>query len=243
MGLGFRSVEPREALARFGGFPYGMYAYNALATILNILIAEPTSGLFFIARDAAYNQVEPWELVHAISSITLTGTIIWWSVRVIPGVGRGGWTPESRVALVCWVTVLSCGVLSIKYSRDRLGGMAVMFYALAAYEALRFLGARALDAAGGVSARRFGLTASVLVVLALTWHVRAIGTLEWTRRQSELNTIGWLTQMPQRRVKFADRPVYIGIMNHMMSQGIAADASRQTNYPKFLLRLLGPQPE
>ena len=37
------------------------------------------------------------------------------------------------------VALAACGALSFDYSRDRLGGMAVPFYALAAYFALRDL--------------------------------------------------------------------------------------------------------
>jgi hypothetical protein len=240
MGLGFRTLEPSEALARFGGFPYGMYAYNVMSTILNVLVGEPSSGLFAIARDAAYARVQPWEVVYVVGAVTLTGTIAWWSRRVCPGVGRNGWTPEGRVAIAFVVALLASGALSYHYSRDRLGGMAAIFYAMAAFEAVRHLAARAL-LTDAVRVPRFGPTVTVLTLIAFTWHVRAIGTLEWTRRVSEVNTIGWLTQMPQRRARFAERAVYLGIMNHMVRQGTASDAARPTNYPMFLQRLLAAE--
>ena len=238
MGLGFQTVEPRDAIAQFGAFPYWMYGYNALSTMLNVLVSEPTSGLFFIARDVAYSQVEPWEVVHVTSSVALTGLIAWWSWRVIPGWRRDGWTPEGRVALAFWVVLLGSGALSVKYSRDRLGGMAAVMYALAAYEALRSLAseARTTPAAG----RRWAVMLAMVLTISIGWHLRAVGTLEWTRRMAESNYAGWMTQVPTRRVRFADRPVYLGIMSRMTPQGTAADSPRPTNYPDVITRLLGP---
>ena len=240
MGLGFQTLEPSEALARFGAFPYGMYVYNAMSTISNVLFSEPTSGLFLIARDAAHWQVRPWEVVHVVASVTLTATMAWWSLRVIPGLGRDGWTPDGRVALAFAVSLLASGALSYLYSRDRLGGMTAVFYALASYSAIRHL-AEEVSRAEGVSGRRFALTAGLLAVMALTWHVRAVGTLEWTRRMSESNYVRWLTDVPERRLEFADRDVYLGIMNHMASQGTAPDSARPSNYPDFVQRTLVPQ--
>ena len=238
MGLGFHTVEPREALARFGAFPYWMYAYNGLSTMLNVLISEPTRGLFFIARDVAYWQAEPWEFVHVLSSVGLTGLIVWWSWRVIPGWRREGWTPEGRVALAFWAVLVGSGALSVKYSRDRLGGMASVFYALAAYEALRHLSDWVL--ATWPARRRRAAIAALVAVISLGWHIRAVGTLEWTRRMAEANYAGWITQVPPRRVRFADRPVYLGIMSRMTAQGTASDSPRPTNYSDVISRLLGP---
>jgi len=242
MGLGFETLEPNEALARFGAFPYGMYAYSATSTVLNVLFTEPTNGLFSVVKDVVYRQVEPWEILNVVSSMALTATIVWWTTRVIPGWSREGWTPEGRIALVFAVALLASGALSIKYSRDRMGGMAAVFYALAAYEAVCYTAARAAGA-DGTRNHRFVPTVALLATIALTWHVRAVGTLEWTRRQSELNVIGWLTQVPQREREFAERPLYLGIMSHMIPQGTRPDVSRQSNYPRFVRRLLGPPPE
>jgi hypothetical protein len=236
MGFGFQILEPGDALARFGDFPYGMYAYNAMSTILNALVAEPSAGLFFISRDVAYAQVEPWEAVHVVSSVALTATIAWWARGALRGLRRDGWTEDGRVAVALVVALAACGVLSIKYSRDRLSGMAVPFYALAAYGALR--AAVAHGAAAAPRGRR--LTMALLAVIALTWQIRAVGTLEWTRRMSEANTVGWLTQLAPRRIEFAGRNRYLGIMESMAAQGVAAGAVRQTRYPRVVRRTLGP---
>ena len=239
VGFGFQTLGQNEALARFGAFPYGIYLYNAMSTISNVLFSEPTSGVFVIARDAAYWQVQPWEVLHVVSSVTLTATIAWWARRVIPGLGRHGWTPDSRVALAFIISLLASGALSYLYSRDRLDGMAAVFYALASYAAIRALAEHA-SRAEGLTARRVTVAASLLAVMALTWHVRAVGTLEWNRRMSESNYVRWLTQLEDRRLRFAGRDVYLGIMSHMAPQATAPDSARPTDYPDFVQRTLAP---
>jgi hypothetical protein len=242
MGLGFTIIEPADALARFGGFPYPMYAYNALGTILNILVGEPSGGLFAMTRDVAYARVQPWEAIYVVGAVTLTFTILWWAVRVIPGFGRGGWTPESRVAAAFLVSLAACGALSYHYSRDRLGGMAAVFYALAAYEAVRHMVTWGGTGLGdGRLRRRLTVTTVVLAVTAVAWQVRAIGTLEWARRVSDVNAIGWLTALPERRLEFAEREVYLGILNRMIRQGRADETARPTNYPPLLQRTLAAE--
>jgi len=239
VGLGFATLEPSEALGRFGAFPYGIYLYNVLSTISSVLFSEPTSGAFVIAYDLTHGRLQPWELLHLASSVMLTMMIGWWAWRVMPGLGRDGWTPESRVALTFIFSLLASGALSYLYSRDRLGGMTVIFYALAAYAAITCF-AEHVSHIDGLRDRRFALSASLLAVIALSWHLRAVGTLEWTRHMARLNTIGWLTELPARQLEFADRGVYLGIMSRMLPQGVDPRAVRPSNYPGLIQRTLGP---
>src|SRR5262249_44533045 len=125
MGLGFSILEPRDAVARFGSFPYWMYAYNSASTMSNVLFAEPTSGLFYITRNLRYGGLETWEVVNLGSSLSLTALIIWWGVRSFREPDGRAWSLESRTFVAMVVVLLACGVLSFDYSRDRLGGMVV----------------------------------------------------------------------------------------------------------------------
>lgn len=240
MGLGLRTIEVREALDRFAAFPYPMYAYNALATMLTVLAGEPTSGLFFITRDVLYHQAEAWEAVYVAGSLTLTVLIVWWSRRTWPGLGRTGWTDEGRVSLAATVALLGCGALSVKYSRDRLTGMVAMFWALAAFHAIR--AAVTASAATPRPQVRRVLTVAV-AILAITWQLRAVGTLEAARRQSEQFVDTWLVQTAPRLLEFHDRGVYLGIFSRMRPQGVADAAIRTTAYPEWVRHVLRPQPD
>src|SRR5215468_9534821 len=136
------------------------------------------------------------------------------------------------------IALLASGALSFDYSRDRLGGMAAVFYALAAYFA--FLQLSTWRSVGRGVLR--GMATLALVVVAAGWAVRAYGTVEWVKRTSEMNRQGWLSQLAPRRQRFADRTVYLQIMESMVQQGIDPSAPRPTKRPFWLATALLPQP-
>jgi hypothetical protein len=215
IGIGFREVEVAEATTRFGAFPYPIYVLNALATICNVLFAEPTRGLFRITEHVFRLHPQPLEMVHVISSTLLTVVIAWWGLTAMRGGRWRTWSPEARLFIVFVVALLWSGALSFNYSRDRLGGMAVPLYALAAFFALE----AALSRLQRVGGRAFTAGALILALIAGGWSIRAVGTLDWVWLTSWRNYRDWQTDLPKRRVEFADRPVYLEIMESMAAQG------------------------
>jgi hypothetical protein len=235
VGFGFSEMEPPEAAARFGGFPLPIYAYSSLSTVLNVLLSEPTRGVFRITQFIVGGYPEIWQLMYLFSSAALTALIAWWGVGSLRRARREGWSSDARLFVALVVALLACGALSFNYSRDRLGGMATVFYALAAFDALRTAAERALVA------RRawFAAATFALVLLASAWHARAVASLEIARFFSERNQMEWLVRLPERRDRFATRQVYLDIMQAMRSQGTRPDAPRQTRYPRLVRRTLG----
>jgi hypothetical protein len=237
MGLGFSIIEAREAVVRFGAFPYGMYAYNSVSTMLNVLFAEPTAGLYFITRNLRFGGIQTWEVVNLASSALLTGVMSWAGWRALAGRARTS-SAETRAYGALAIALLASAALSFDYSRDRLGGMAAVFYALAAYVAFR-----QLDTRRGISRGVLHRVATlVLVAVTAGWAVRAYGTVEWVKRTSEMNRQGWLSQLAPRRQRFADRPVYLQIMESMVPQGIDPSTPRPMKRPYWLASALLPQP-
>lgn len=232
VGLGFIEMEPPEAEERFGSFPYWVYAYNSAATMLNILFSEPTRGTFRIIRDIRNGHPQLWELNHLASAVALSGIIVWWGAGSLKRAIREGWSSESRVFMAMIVVVLSCGVLSFNYSRDRLGGMAAPFYALAAFYAVRAAAARV-----GSSSRPV-LIGLALMLVAGMWQVRAISTMENVRLTSLRNQLMWLVELERRRLEFAERDTYLQIMESTLEQGIAQGAPRPTRYPRPIPEIL-----
>jgi hypothetical protein len=141
------------------------------------------------------------------------------------------------LCLALIAALLGCGVLSFNYSRDRLGGMALVLYAVASAVALETAARQLLQ----TRTPRFVIGAAALAVTAMMWQTRAIGTIESERVTSHRNQLEWLTALPSRRVEFAERPTYLQIMDSMFAQGTAPGLPRPTRYPTWVLRTLGVQ--
>ena len=150
IGLGFSQMEPPEATARFGAFPFWIFAYNGLSTVANVLFSEPTRGVFSIVRFLVAGVPAGWQMIHLLSSAAMTGIIAWWGVGALKAAAPRS-SPDARLFVAFLTVLLASGVLSFDYSRDRLGGMAVVFYALAAYFAVP-CGGRARARRAGVAA-------------------------------------------------------------------------------------------
>ena len=235
IGLGFGEMEPAEAIERYGSFPYLLYAYSGASTIANVLFAEPTRGTFSIVRALVDGNPQPWQLVHLGSSAALTAVIVWWGVDSLRSAVRSGWSPDARLCLALIVVLLASGALSFNYSRDRLGGMAVPFYAIAAFHALR----AAADRVRAAPRVRFAAAAAALLLIAGGWQLRAVGTLERTRLTSVRNHTEWLVLLPGRRMEFAERRTYLRIMDSMLDQGTKPDMPQPTRYPQAMSRWIG----
>jgi hypothetical protein len=235
IGFGFTQMEPNEAAARFGTFPYGIYAYNGLATILNVLFSEPTRGVFRLTRLLTNGGLDWWCVVQFTSSAAVTALVAWRGARIVRDAARTGWSREARVYAMLIVALLACGALSFNYSRDRLGGMALVFYAVAAYHAVH------AALAGAAEAPRAQAVAAGIAIMALTamWQTRTFTTLEYARYTADVNQRQWLTMVAERRREFARRPIYLGIMDRMIGQGTDPSTAHRTRYSARVNRVLG----
>ena len=236
IGLWFTLVPAREAVDRFGTFPYWMYAYNGASTVANVLFAEPTAGVFRIIDAIVHGGVMPWQIVYLWSSIATTTVIAWWAIGTARRSKGDGWSREARVAAALATALAASGALSFNYSRDRLGGMALVFYAIATYYAVRAL----VDRAGGLPRYARTVAGVALLLVAFAWQVRVVHTLEFARRRSANSYREWITDLHQRREQSATQPVYLRIMEELAPQGTAEGLARPTRYPEWLFGILGP---
>jgi hypothetical protein len=161
----------------------------------------------------------------------MTSLIGWWGIGAIrSSVRNGHWSVEARTCGALVAALLASGALSFNYSRDRLGGMAAVFYALAAFFALRAAGARMVE----LPRIRFVAACMAIAMLAAAWNIRAVATVEAVRRLSIGNRQQWAVQLPDRRLEFADRPIYLQIMESMIEQGTDPGAPAPTRYPRWI---------
>jgi hypothetical protein len=234
VGFGFSRLSSAEAEARFGGFPLSIFLYSSASTIANVLFSEPTEGVFRIVAAFTGGATQPWHVVHLISSAVLTTVILWWGVSAWRSTGDWRTSPDFRLFLLMLVVLAATGALSFNYSRDRLGGMAVPLYAMAAYYSVRAAAMRATSAP-----LRAVAIATLLLVLAAAWQLRALHTLENTRQRAVNTEREWSTLFAARRLEFSDRTAYTQILEAMLPQGTNPDGIRRTRYPRWFVDMLG----
>jgi hypothetical protein len=235
LGVGFTEYTIEEAAARFGAFPYWVYLYSSVSTISSLLFAEPRRGVFRVVQSWVNGEVQPWHIVQVGSSVVLTSLIAWWGIGALRDArARGEWTRESRVFVCVTVVVLAAGALSFNYSRERLAGFATLYYAAAAFWAVRAFVGRTLMA----GRTGFVVGGLMLTLLAAAWHARAVGTVEWARGQSWANHQEWLVMLPDRRIEYAHRTTYVRVMDSLVEQG-ADPAVPRTRLPGWVSRIIG----
>ena len=237
VGLGFGGLSAGDASTRFGSFPYWMYLYNAASTVGNILLSEPSSGVFRIVRDIRDAKLARWEINELASSAVLTALVIWWAVRTWRRQAATPWSVETRLVVVTMCAIAASGALGFNYSRDRMGGMAVVFLAIAAYFAVRAAGERiALQ----TSPVRTTAAALCLMLLAGAWQIRAMGTIDSVRLRAVKVHRNWIAGLQQRRVDYAGHTQYLRILNGMAQQGFEPVAA--SLYPDWAQPILGGEP-
>jgi hypothetical protein len=235
IGFGFTVLSAADAQARFGSFPLPVYGYNAVSTMLNLLFAEPTSGQFSITRAIVDGSAMPWQYLRLVSSAGLTCLIGWWGTRCAMRARNEGWAAESRTAAVLAVALLASGAMGFNYSRDRLGGMALVPYAVAAFYAVRAL----LETLRRAGVLRTAVTTIGLVLLMIAWQMRVVHMLDDARGRAADNHREWITSLYERRVEFAGRPNYLRALDALSPQGHIRPAG-PLRYPTWVIRLLGP---
>ena len=103
------------------------------------------------------------------------------------------------------------------------------FYGIAAFFALRAAATSALRA----PRMRLAATGLALLVLSAAWHTRALATIEYARATARRSHMEWLVMLPERRIEFAERPAYLGIMNSMIEQGTDPDHTPACPLPRM----------
>jgi hypothetical protein len=164
-----------EQQARFTGRAWLFHAYNVIATLLTVLFSEPRAGVFF-AGDALVNgtPIRAWQVLNWLTSAASTALIGWAAV--------GWWrtrNSDGRMMILLGVAVLTLNsALGYLYTRDRIPGLAGVYYALLLGAAASAAWQRRSELRS--SSQRMVATAA-LVILATGWVYRIGGTVLWTR--------------------------------------------------------------
>lgn len=184
-------LEPQELERRFGSQPLWFYAYNMLASVGSVLFSEPRSGVFEATVAWLNDRPLRRELLPLVTSLLTTAVIVWTAVLHLAR--RRPFGDTTRFIVIFVVVLLGNAAMSFAYTKDEIMSVAGVFYALAAFGAIREvilagMHMRLAAAAG---------CALLLSALAVGWSVRATGVHYVLRAQAIKHQIDWV-ELPGR---------------------------------------------
>ena len=195
-GVLFQVISREEQESLFGGQAWIFYLYNTLSTLLTVLFSEPRAGIY-VALDALVHEtpVRTWQVINwltSTASMLLIGSaaVIWW---------RAHDSEKRQLLILGLVVLLANSALGYLYLRDRIPSVAGIYYALLLGLSVETLWKRRSELQSVIA---WTGTALLLIVLAVGWGHRAVGTVvlardgawsakdEWTDRYDRLVSQG-----------------------------------------------------
>jgi hypothetical protein len=167
-GFLLERLEPDELQRRFGDSPMVFYGYNVAASLSSVLFAEPRDGLFVAARAWSHGDVRPHTYLTVSSSLALTLLIV---AAAIWRWRRGSFERADRLAFIAGVVLAGNAALSFSYAKDDIVALGGVFYALAAYAAVR----AAIEYAQSGGLAKVMAVSLLLLALATSWAIRSSG--------------------------------------------------------------------
>ncbi len=169
-GFGGTFYSPEELKQRFGAHPLGFMVYNVAGGLASLLFSEPRQGVYGLVNAWNTGVAHPVLWINLASSLVMTALIVWYGARHLRR-GRAAWTDADRMFVVACAVMIVNAALTAAYIKDEIISVGGLFYAVAAFIAVRAL----LD-----TIPQRGLIASALIALLLTtdaglWAFRAAG--------------------------------------------------------------------
>ena len=198
-GYVFERLEGSQIRERFGPGLTRFNVYNVLVSIATVLFSEPRGGVFVFIRAWSFGDVPPRMWINVVSSATTTVLIAAAAVR--RGPSRSAMAGSADL-LVCLGVLGASAVGSYAYAKDEIMSVAGVFYALAAFWAVRDLLTRGVRAAPAV------VVALALLVAGFGWSIRTIGVNHVLRAQAFAfhNDWAWIPGEMQRRGTWPSDP-------------------------------------
>jgi hypothetical protein len=173
-GYFYERLDGPEIRARFGPGLSRFTLYNVLASMGSVLFSEPRGGVFVFLRALSLGDVPPRMWINVLSSTLTTCVIVrhMWRkpLRLAP--------PVDDAALVFVAVLFASAAASFAYAKDEIMSVAGVFYALAAFWAVRELLTRNMHRAAAA------LVALLLLVAGSGWAVRTVGVAHVLRTQA-----------------------------------------------------------
>ena len=227
-GYLFERLESSQIRERFGPGLTRFNVYNVLVSMATVLFSEPRGGVFVFCRAWSLGDVPPRMWINVVSS-TITTALI-----AIAFLSRGPSRSAETADLVVFAAVLAASAIaSYAYAKDEIMSVAGVFYALAAFWAVRDLMTRGLRAAPAVA------VALSLLVAGSGWTMRTIGVNHVLRAQAFAfhNDWAWIPEDMERRGTWPSDPSTRKVVIGLRDQSIAMPIVNPWFVPRWADRI------
>ena len=231
-GVFLERLEPAEIQQRFGDRRFVFNAYNVVASDLSVLFSEPRDGLFVATRAWRGGDVHPQAYLTVLSSVAMTLAMVWaamqwWRARKRGvALGRSG-----HLAVIAVVILVANAALSFSYAKDDIIAVAGVFYAFAAFAAVR----TALEYAEVGGLVRGGLVSVLLLALASAWAMRSSGVHHVMNELAFRSRNDW-AELPMRwhqEGRWPKEPQPRALIEHLRDQALQAEVPNPQMMPEW----------
>jgi hypothetical protein len=224
-GFGAGALTGDEQIERFGSRPLVLYAYNVTMTATSVLLSQPQIGRFTVVNAWNAGPLPPVFIVQIASSLLTTALIAWYVFSRGPA-GSRRW--REPVPLTFMAVLAVSALMSYAYAKDEIISTAGVFYAVAAYAALRAV----------FDLRPPTWAGALLVVFALAvsslWAVRSAGLHLRLRHGAFEARAGWAYVLsPTARANWPKDAHTLRVVSRMREEALLRPTAAPAMLPKW----------
>jgi hypothetical protein len=227
-GFFLERLEPSEIQQRFGDRRLVFYAYNVAAALLSVLFSEPRDGLFAATRAWRGGDVHPHAYLTVLSSLAMTLIMVWAAMTWVRA--RSPLSRSGQLAIVAAVVIAANAALSFSYTKDDIIAVAGVFYAIAAFTAIR----TTLEWGQGGVLR--GVTVSmVMLALASAWAMRSSGVHHVINEHAFRTRNDW-AELPlrwQQEKRWPTEPPPLALIERLRNDALEAEVPNPQMLPEW----------
>jgi hypothetical protein len=227
-GFGDHFYSPEELTQRFGAQPLGFMIYNVAGGLASLLVAEPRQGVYSLLAAWHAREIHPVVVINIVSSLATTALLVWYAATRLSA-NRSTWSDADRMFVAACAVMAINATLNAAYMKDEIMGVGGLFYAIAAFVAIR---------AVIESIPRRAVPASLLIPLLVTagsalWTFRAVGVHYQLRYDAFKTRNDWIEVLrPDKREDWPRDPEELAITQRIRTEAI----ERRETSPSFMPR-------
>jgi hypothetical protein len=224
-GFGAGALTEEEQIERFGNRPLVLYAYNVTTTAASVLLSQPQVGRFTVVSAWNNGSLPPVFIVQIASSLLTTALIGWYIFSRGPS-GSRRW--REPVPLTFFAVLAVSSLMSYAYAKDEIVSTAGVFYAVAAYVAVRAM----------LSLRPPVWAGALLIVIALAvscaWALRSAGLHLRLRHGAFEARTGWAYVLwPTKRNEWPKDAHTLRVVSKMREEALMHPTVAPAMLPKW----------